>query len=280
MHFFRYNGDLGGLTTNCQSMEVTYMRKFLEMSTIAGLVSSLPREQQLLYTPYLKHFSFSATCITAGYDQLSTAPTRPIYECGKVWHLSEHISLCKKKSHKTSLFDEDSRLLLRQMYQQIYPHIYIETTDVNEFYYYIEKLYIEGTRLCTSGTDPARHCYVMAHWPDDHGLISNELPKQSMGRLNNFIEHKVRLNGEYVRHILCNVTWKREFVDSLPSGYLAPCKVYQNITEHMGMPCTFMPIQRLHSICAHSMQRVNGYDNCIVTIGNQFHLLLNDSSHN
>ncbi len=278
--FERYNGDLGGLTTNCQSMEVTYMRKFLEMSAVAGLVSSLPREQRLLYAPYLKHFSFSPSTVTVGYDELCLAPTRPLSECGKVWQLTEHISTCKKKRQKTSMLDEDDRVLLRQMYQQMYPNNDIQTTDVNEFYYDIKKLYIEGTRLCTLGTDPARHCYVMAHWPDEHGLISSELSSQSMGRLNNFIEHKVRLNGQYVTHILCSVDWKQEFHDSMPSGYLSPCKVFRNVTKHRGMPCTYMPIQRIHSICAHSIQRVNGFDNCIVTVGNQFHLLLNDNCHN
>ncbi len=132
------------------------------------------------------------------------APTRQLNECGKVWQLTEHITTCKKKQQKTSLLDEDSRLLLRQMYQQIYPYNDIQTADVNEFYYDIKKLYIEGTRLCTLGKDPARHCYVMAHWPDEHGLISSELSSQSMGRLNNFLEHKVRLNGQYITHILCN----------------------------------------------------------------------------
>ena len=253
------------------------MRKFLEMSSVAGLVSSLPRDQQLLYAPYLKNFSFSPASITKGYEELSRAPTTPLFECGNVWQLNEHITICKKKNQKTSLLDEDDRDLLRLMYQQIYPNNYIQTADVNEFCYHINKVYIEGTRLCTLGMDPARHCYVMAHWPDTHGLISSELSPQSMGRLNHFIVHKVRLNGQYVTHILCSITWKQEFTDSMPSGFLSPCKVYRNVTKHRGMPCTYMPIQRIHSICAHSIQRVNGFDNCIVTIGNQLHLLLNDN---
>ena len=61
---------------------------------------------------------------------------------------------------------------------------------------------------------------------------------------------------------------------------IKPFLGYRNVTEHRGMPCTLMPIQRIHSICAHSMQRVNGFDNCIVPVGNQFDLLLNDNFHN
>ncbi len=251
----------------------------MEMSMIAGLVSSLPREQRLLYAPYLKHFSFSPAEITRGYNELSVAPKTPIYKCGKVWQMTDHITVCKRKHQKTTILDEDDRHLLKLMYQQMYQNNDIQLRDVNEFFYEVQKVYIEGTRLCTLGTDPARHCYMMAHWPDVHGLISDELPPESMGRINNFLEHKVRLNGDYVTHILCSVSWKQEFSDSMPTGYLSPCKIYRNETIHRGMPCTFMPIQRIKSICAHSIQRVNGFDNCIVTIGNRFHLLLNDNCH-
>ncbi len=278
--FERYNGDLGGLSTNCQAMELTYMRKFTEMSVVSGLVSSLTRAQRLLYAPYLRNFSFSPAEVTKGYDQLCAAPITELSQCGNVWQLIDHITMCIKKSQSADILDADDRNLLRAMYQQMYPNMYIETGDVNEFFYRFDKLYIEGTKLCTLGIDPKRHCLIMASWPDCNGLIGDDFSALSMGRINHFLYHKIKLNGQFVPHILCDISWKKEFSDSLPTGYLPPCRVYRNQTVHRGQPSTYMPVQRIHSICAHSTHVINGYPNCTVVLPNKLHLLLNDNCHN
>ena len=84
------------------------------------------------------------------------------------------------------------------------------------------------------------------------------------------------MNGKYVSHILCAMDWKQAFEDDMPHGFLPPAMVYRNRSIFRGQPCEYMPVQRIHSICVHSYQTVNGYQDCIVVVPNRHHILLND----
>ncbi len=274
--FERYNGDLGKLHTNNQEMEYTLTRKFAEMSAVSGLVSTLPREKKLLFSPYLKNFSFSPAEIPENYEQLCRASSSPLSECETVWKHLSHINDCLKKDQKLDMLDEDERDLLRSMYQSMYQNNTVTTEDVGEFYYSLGKVYIENTRLAALGADRERHCMVMAYWPDRYGLIDDGVSSLYMGRIRKFLRHTLRLNGNYVSHVLCEIDWKENFEDSMPHGYLSPAKVYRNRSIFRRQPCVYMPVQRIHSICVHSYNTINGIRDCIVVVPNRFHLLLND----
>ncbi len=160
--FERYNGDLGKLHTNNQEMELTLMRKFAEMSAVSGMVSTLSRKQKLVFSPYLKNFSFSPAEIPDNYEQLCNASTAPLAECEAVWQHLSHISDCLKKNQELEMLDCDDRDLLKSMYQTMYPNNTVTDEDVDEFYYSLGKVYIENTRLAALGSDRERHCMVMA----------------------------------------------------------------------------------------------------------------------
>ncbi len=274
--FERYNGDMGKLDTNNKEMELTLTRKFAEMSAVSGMVSTLTRQQKLLFSPYLKNFSFSPSEIPDEYEKLCRASSAPLMECQTVWTQIDHINPCLKKNQELEILDEDERDLLRAMYQSMYPNDRITMEDVGEFYYLVGKIYIENTRLAAMASYRERHCMIMAYWPDQSGLIDDGASSLYMGRIKTFLRHSLRLNGAYVPHILCEVDWKRKFEDSMPHGYLQPALVYRNQSVFRHQPCVYMPVQRIHSICVHSYQKVNGYNDCIVVVPNQFHLLLND----
>ncbi len=274
--FERYNGDLGKLHTNNQEMELTLTRKFAEMSAVSGMVSTLTRGQKLLFSPYLKNFSFSPVQIPDNYDQLCNASCVPLNECQTIWKHIDHVNDCLKKNQKSELLDEDERDLLKSMYQSMYPNMRITIEDVSEFHYSVGKIYIENTRISALGTDQERHCFITAYWPDRSGLIHEGVSTMHLGKIKTFWRHTLRHDEKYIPHILCVIDWKEKFEDSMPHGYLAPVIVYRNRSIFRGQPCTFMPVQRIHSICVHSYQTVNGYKDCIVAVPNRFHLLLND----
>ncbi len=275
--FERYNGDMGKLHTNNQEMELTLTRKFAEMSAVSGMVSMLTRKQKLLFLPYLKNFSFSPVELPTDYDQLCHASSAPLIECQTAWKQLDHINPCLKKHQELEVLDDDDRNLLKSMYQSMYPNDTITEEDVSEFYYSLGRIYIENTRLAALGSDPGRHCMIMAYWPDQSGLVHDGVSTLYMGRVKSFLRHTLRLSGKYVPHILCVIDWKANFEDSrMQHGYLPPVKVYRNRSIFRGQPCIYMPVQRIHSICVHSYQTVNGFKDCIVVVPNRFHLLLND----
>ena len=274
--FERYNGDLGKLHTNNQEMEITLIRKFAEMSAVSGKVSTLTRKQKLLFSPYLKNFSFSPAEIPDNYVQLCKASQTPIDECQMVWKHIDHINCCLKKDQKLEILDNDDRDLLKAMYQTMYQNGLVAQEDVSEFYYPLGKVYVENTRIAALGSDRERHCMIMAYWPDQSGLIDDNISSLYMGKIKTFLRHTLRLNGKYVPHILCVVDWKQLYDDDMPHGFLPPVKVYRNRSIFRGQPCVYMPVQRIHSICVHSYQTINGLKDCIVVVPNQFHLLLND----
>ena len=221
-------------------------------------------------------FSFSPADIPDNYEQLCRASSAPLMECQMVWTQIDHIKACLKKNQEIDMLDEEERDLLRAMYQSIYPNDPITMEDVGEFCYLVGKIYIENTRLVAVASDRERHCMIMAYWPDPSGLINEGVSSLHMGRIKTFLRHTLRLNGVYVPHILCEVDWKREFEDSMPHGYLQPALVYRKQSVFRDQPCVYMPVQRIHSICVHSYQTVNGYKDCIVVVPNQLHLLLSD----
>ncbi len=274
--FERYNGDLGKLHTNNKEMEFTLIRKFAEMSAVSGLVSGLTRMQKLLFSPYLKNFSFSPAEIPENYEQLCSASCSPLRECETVWKHIDHINDCLKKNQESEILDCEERDLLKSMYQTMYQNNNISFEDVGEFYYSLGKVYIENTRITALGSDRERHCFVTAYWPDTSGLINEEVSSLYMGRVKHFLRHTLRLNGKYVPHILCEIDWKEKFADSMPHGYLPPVMIHRNRSIFRRQPCIYMPVQRIHSICVHSYQTVNGFKDCIVAVPNQLHLLLND----
>ncbi len=275
--FERYNGDLGKLHTNNKEMELTLFRKFTEMSAVSGMVSTLSRTQKLLFSAYLRNFSFSPADIPDDYEKLCNASCAPLSECETIWKHIDHINDCLKKHQKSELLDEDEQDLLKSMYQTMYPNNTITRDDVGEFYYSLGKVYVENTRISALGSDRERHCFITAYWPDRSGLIDEGVSAMNLGRIKTFWRHTLKLNGTYVPHILCVVDWKEKFEDPrMEHGFLSPVMIYRNRSIFRGQSCGYMPVQRIHSICVHSYQTVNGFKDCIVAVPNRFHLLLND----
>ncbi len=172
------------------------------------------------------------------------------------------------------MLEFDDHTLLRQMYQELYPDIILTDVDVMEFGHKTKTVAIGSMDLSATFGIPGKSSLIQAHWPDDSELISHGLPKLQVGEISFFLVHRVFLNGKLSEHILCAVNWKQPFQED--HAYLEPCSVYRNRPVYHSQPSTFMPIQRIHSTCAFSHQKVNGISNCFVTVANRLHPLLCD----
>ncbi len=273
--FERYNGNLGDFQTNNQSIEVTLMRKFVDQTYLAAEAQKIfTQEQKLEYKDLLSRFNYSSSTLPENYDLLLKAPDLPIDQCRNVWQSVGHLDPKLLNNQPTVLIESDDRDLLRQMYQDLYPDINITDGDVLEFGYKTKTVSIGQMNLSATFGTPGSSSLIQAHWPDASGLIGHEIPPLQVGEISYFLVHKVLLNGKACEHILCAMTWKQPLLTE--HAYLEPCSVYRNRPIYRNQSSSFMPVQRIHSTCAFSHQKVSGYSNCLVVIANKLHLLISD----
>ncbi len=273
--FERYNGNLGDFHTNNLSMEVTLMRKFIDQTYLAAEAQRIfTPEQKAQYSDLLSRFNYSSCTLPSNYNELQQVPTLPIEKCGHIWGSIKHIEpklLSKQSSIK---IESDDLYLLKGMYQALYPSADLNESDILEFGYKTKSVQIGRSELSATFGIPGKSSLITAHWPDNYGLISSELPPLHVGEISYFLIHRIYLNGHLTEHILCAINWKQKF--DIEHDFLEPCAVYRNRPVYRSQASTFMPVQRIHSTCAYSHQKVKGFSNCFVVITNKFHPLISD----
>ncbi len=273
--FERYNGNLGDFHTNNHSMEITLMRKFIDQTYLAAEAEKVfTPEQKVQYSDLLSRFNYSSCTLPPKYEELQRTPSLPIEQCGNIWSCINHIEPKLLTGQSLTLIDSDDVDLLKGMYQALYPSANLTAADIMEFGYKVKSVKIGRTELSATFGIPGKSSLITAHWPDKYGLISSELSSLHVGELSYFLVHNVLLNGQLTEHILCAVNWKQKF--DIDHGYLEPCDVYRNRPVYLNQSSTFMPVQRIHSTCAFSHQKVKGYSNCFVVISNRFNPLISD----
>ena len=273
--FERYNGNLGDFQTNNQSIEVTLMRKFVDQTYLAAEARKIfTQEQKVQHKDLLSRFNYSSSSLPQNYDALLKAPVLPIEQCGDVWQSIKHLKPKLLTKQNTILIDSDNMSLLRQMYQELYPKTNVTDDDVMEFGYKTKTVSIGSMDMSATFGIPGNSSLIQAHWPDNSGLIGHGLPPLHVGEISYFLVHNVLLNGRLCEHILCAVNWKQPL--QAEHAYLDPCSVYRNRPIYQNQPSTFMPIQRIHSTCAFSHQRVSGFSNCFVVVANRLHPFISD----
>ncbi len=273
--FERYNGNLGDFHTNNVSMEVTLMRKFIDQTYLAAEAQRIfTPEQKVQYSDLLARFNYSSCTLPPNYAELQQTPSLPIEKCGNIWKCTSHIEPKLLKNQTTFKIESDDLELLQAMYQAIYPAVNLTSNDILEFAYKAKSVRIGRTELTATFGIPGKSSLIMAHWPDSYGLISSGLSPLHVGEISYFLIHKVCLNGELTEHVLCAINWKQQF--DIEHDFLEPCNVYRNRPVYRSQASTFMPVQRIHSTCAFSHQKVKGYSNCFVVVANKFHPLISD----
>ncbi len=273
--FERYNGNLGDFHTNNHSLEVTLMRKFIDQTYLAAEAQRLfSPEQKVQYSDLLSRFNYSSSTLPENYEELQRVPCLPIEECGNIWGCVDHIKPKMLKDQALTLIDSDDVDLLKGMYQALYPSANLSVADIMEFGYKVKSVQIGRTELSATFGILGRSSLITAHWPDNYGLVSSDLSPLHVGEISYFLVHNILLNGQLTQHILCAVNWKQKF--DIPHKFLEPCQVYRNRPVYHNQASAFMPVQRIHSTCAFSHQKVEGYSNCYVVVANKLNPLISD----
>ncbi len=273
--FERYNGNLGDFHTNNHSMEVTLMRKFIDQTFLAAEAQKIfSPKQKVQYSDLLSRFNYSSCTLPTNYEDLQKVPSLPIGNCGNIWGCIDHIKPKFLSGQPATLMDSDEVDLLKGMYQALYPAANLTEADIMEFGYKAKSVLIGRTELSATFGIPGRSSLITAHWPDSYGLIGSGLSPIHVGEISYFLIHKILLNGQLTEHVLCAINWKQRF--DIEHDFPEPCNVYRNRPVYHNQSSTFMPVQRIHSTCAFSHQKVKGYSNCFVVVANRFNPLISD----
>ena len=270
------------ITQIANGIEVTLMRKFIADRELSTKAMALPNSfHDSCSIPVSKMCAAKPGEVTQVSIHVQQLPTKVKKECSSLWTEIEHIKIPKKLSGPSLLkkplykLDEDDVSLLFRMYQSMYPSIALTMEDIPSLVVKFESLTIGSERLCCKSKNPANLCLVLANWSDEMGNIDKNDTLKRLGKINYFFKHTVTLSdGNPATHILCAIQWYSEFKDSLgiPSGFANPVQVFRNRCIQMG-PASFMPVQRIHSKSAYSLNtKVNGDSNCIVVSPVRFDL--------
>ena len=86
-----------------------------------------------------------------------------------------------------------------------------------------------------------RSARIMALWAADDGSIDTSAPRRP-GKVNSYIVHCVKLNGEYYQHAFAVVWWYKTDPDQGHVG--KPAQICRRDYEHCG-PALFMLVQHI-----------------------------------
>ena len=260
----RLNGFLGDYATNGQCIEVTITRKFLGDCYLASRSHEIPKFMKELFPSFFsKAVSMQIAKPANLPKQVELLSQLPMFECMNMWKVIDHISIKGKETRY--LMDNEDRVLLLNSYKVMYPNNHISMDDVYEMCFKVGSINLGSQRLSCIGGHESKKCLVKANWCNLDGTITPELENYKVGQVKYFLKHNLQLNGQIVTHIMCYVTWYAEFTeDSYTQGQLSPSVIYRPCDKIRSGPATFMPVQRIDSVCAYCIRTLSGFKNCTI----------------
>ena len=255
--FERFNGLLGSFHTNRKSVEVQIMRKFVNNQRLRS-ETALAEAQFLSLLPSQESTSIPMTYLSVDENQIqkmlqySTSRLTSIQSfenCGMVTLLAP--------LHE-DIFDSEEVQQLELLYKQLYPHSVVAR---------VSPFYIRSGRaaLCNqvigsvmNATSCNSSSVIMAYWPSRGNVLSNiDYSRMKVGRVQYFIRHQAVLydsesdsNINESEHVFAYVSWKQNHPHLDWFGISATVCLDMNETFSM---CSFLPVQRVHAVCAHSI---------------------------
>ncbi len=260
----RINGFLGDYKNNSRNLEETIMRKYLSHNYLMAKSNEIPDFLKDLFPSFFpKTVKMLKKSVTIP-SSFQLSHILPLNECLHFWKILDHITI--PTSLKYLMLDMDDRSLLKDMYGKMYPDNVIILSDVAQVAEQFCSVTIGGQRLSTVSKHPSKLCFIKAYWSDDDGNV-NCLPETCMvGQIRYFIRHGLRINGNFVSHILCAMAWFKEMNghEGVCMKYPYPTYPFKPANKISPGGSSWMPIQRIHSLCAYSKRNVYGYSNCFV----------------
>ena len=152
-----------------------------------------------------------------------------------------NLPTCYRLSH----VDSDDMNLLQQVYQVMYPAIQINLGNLSESMYKFGSILINSIRFGSKLEPRGIRCSnILASWPGENGLINSQTFALSAGKVVYYFKHSLKIGEKYHTFFFACVRWY--VLDEESESVGNPVKIYQ-ATYQQGGPCSFLPVQRIHS---------------------------------
>ena len=209
--FERFNGIMGSTTTNKRSVELQLMRKLL-----------ISRQLKDMKTPDQYQGNFIDLCSPSGTAD-SDATQEISSQNWSVKHEFENIAtqaplhvinwrndsgITEPSSYKLVHLDEDDAILLKQVYQIMYPEKEIELANLAETMHKFGSIIICSTTF-GSKMQPRgiRSSKILASWPADNGQVLKDMFLMSAGTVRYYFKHSIQVGDEHVTHYFACMRW-------------------------------------------------------------------------
>lgn len=265
--FERYNGILENMKKSWKAPEVQLIHKFNDLQTLASieLPATIPKELQQCFMQTRKaRIALPDIVINSlsvlKYEDNMLCSVQQV--CAAKLDFQQLIPPGKEK-----LFSEDSRDLLREMYDAIYGKEKVLQVPLHYQEYREIKIFDRTYSSCKSRT--SRSAAIIAVWPSLSGILKRAPIKDDIrvGVIQSFILHTPSLaNEEKNWHVLAQVSWLDDHPHkfALNNGIILSSTLPQPANSSM-----FMPVSRIISQCAtvnRTLQMTFGEDHVCIAL--------------
>ena len=255
----RYNGILGSFYTNQRSIEAQIMRKFVRKQRITS--TKFPDEVKELFDHVLPNVSESGSLSQSIVspeilNELKLKATCNIQTtAGIKFTTSVSFEQILPPVYQ-KFFHQDFADMLDLTYREMYPTVSFKSILLP--YMQSARATIASQVLSSKKSRSMSGAVVVAYWPMKivrEKFVWPDPPILAAGVIEYFVKHKVvTQEGETLEHILAYVKWAKDHSHRYWFGQSA--LVFSN-DFYPDSACSFIPIQRIYSICAYSYMTVN-----------------------
>ena len=198
--FERYNGILGSYPNNNRNIEVQLMNRFISDEVL--LSSPLPSEFE---DRFKSHLSTKNLVGSAAETVQPHNPSLPTSQCS----LDCNVTLPSFRNRHIITELQCSQLI--QLYSKLYPTSAV--SEIPNFCWKYRTIELNGKRYGSYKSRSKSSSCVMATWKSD--LLGQPIPPgvrvegETLWpfRINSFFHHRPIINGNYVDHLLVDLSW-------------------------------------------------------------------------
>lgn len=243
--FERFNGILGAFQTNNRSVEIQIMRKFLQKHELRDI--PLPERFQETFQPVFQLLQEAQQVGTLG-ESIPSIPSTLNLSVDQVqrcleWSNINAYSCFSPRS--IDVLDDDYTEYLLKTYETILPQQSV-IECVTDTFERISTIGYSGTKLGSSDSRLERSSFILASWCGQYsGSIETDSFDLRPGVIDFFLKQTIKIDGKQESLCMAKVRWFQRHPERHRIG--RPHEIWcRNLFEMEG-PCTFIPIQRIHS---------------------------------
>ena len=249
--FERFNGLLGSFHTNRKAVETQIMRKFVYAQNLQGAKSKANLsiltaiKQQKIVSSHGEDETYFNTL------NLSTMPLNDIQ-----FFQSNKVIVMLPPFHEDT-FCTEYLSNLESFYKMIYPNYTFE--HISQFFVHCGRVtlcnQLIGSALNSRCSNSSS--VIGAYWPtfrhDVQAPSTDYNIKLRIGAIQYFFKHRVvaSMPGKDIQHYEHKLAYVKWYQKHAHEDWYGSSAVVCNNTNDRDSPCSFIPIQRIHAVCAH-----------------------------